>query len=863
MKEQDYMNIMGAIRGEYLEEAVSWDGAQRRRIRQIRKMTVSFGAVAASLAVVIGMIAYKANKEKIDTANSDTESSLVEDLEKQQNLFGGHGELHQISGTDGTICYDDDYVYEYDYKWSVRSGGKVIAVGEDEKPANLFMDGKNLFRLHDNKIFETDSFGKETELIDIAAWQFPMSVEADRIYGIQKLSDRLICVEYDTYGQFYTKLICDLQTKKAVEQTSSSYPILFPDTETGYYAVSEMAGIVVRYDLEADGSLTEKTVWESPQNYVGFYVLTVKDQKLYMSASKYDPAGSLSDNDPAYLLTVDLTNGTVTESEIADNSYVYAGTACYRGVMADGAYSIYKSAFDRKDEQRVFSVPVDQYFDTETYGMPELTMSLYESEDMLIVHLPKSVDTIPRPARHGEDGALVDLKTGKVLFYGVNYSLSTPEESSTAESVSTTAVSGTGSALTGTTVTGTGVTTAAGTTAAAKFTVENGYNICGGRGPLRWVCNDYWTDDESYYELGQTGGRFSAQHSADGLTRVKYLGSICRKTGCDHQNESCPLYHYNFEGQQTHPNSDIYEYVDKQIMMMRVGNELWMQRGRKSFRVDTATGDEELMFEITQIDGTAVSETGGNRLEVLGISPLPGAGKVYTGKYLVNCSVTYNGDLFTSNGNGTYGVHLLLVDIRNHTQKLITSLVAGDHGWDADSNGVQWETCRQDEETGDVFVIKNGGTLVRLDNSLNLIAEYEIPVAPDAYPDAIAWCIYDGKMWYQNMRDEWCSFEWDKKIAHVLKQNTGLLRDQATGHVPCAYCDGVFFAAKENAAGQTDVEVFRYDYANSMQIPLGNRGWLSCAEVSMFNGTFTGAVSDSENGTQFFEVNLAEWMPHN
>ena len=169
---------------------------------------------------------------------------------------------------------------------------------------------------------------------------------------------------------------------------------------------------------------------------------------------------------------------------------------------------------------------------------------------------------------------------------------------------------------------GTSMATAV-TAAAAKFTVADGSNICGGKGLLHWVGGDYWADDEYYYELGQIGGRFSAQHGANNLTSLKHLGSICKKNGCDHQNESCPLYHYNFEGQQTHPNSELYEYVDKQIMTMRVGNELWMQRGRQSFRVDTATGDETLMFEITQIDGTAVSETGGNRLEVLEITPLP------------------------------------------------------------------------------------------------------------------------------------------------------------------------------------------------------------------------------------------------
>ena len=161
-----------------------------------------------------------------------------------------------------------------------------------------------------------------------------------------------------------------------------------------------------------------------------------------------------------------------------------------------------------------------------------------------------------------------------------------------------------------------------------------------------------------------------------------------------------------------------------------------------------------------------------------------------------------------------------------------------------------------------MFLLRNGGTLVRFDNSMNLIAEYAIPVAADAYPDLIAWCIYDGQMWYLNMRDEWCSFEWDKKLAHVLKEDTGLMRDFATGHVRCAYYDGVFFATKENAAGQSNLEVFRYDYTNSTQIPLGAWCMLNCIEVSMNNGSFSGTVDDSENGTRLFEINIEAWMPH-
>ncbi|MBR3418159.1 MAG: hypothetical protein IKG82_05660, partial [Oscillospiraceae bacterium] len=450
MKEQDYMNIMGAIRGEYLEEAVSWDGSERRRIRQIRRMTVSFGAVAAALAVVVGMIAYKANRDKIDTANSDTESSTVEDIETTENLYGGHGALRQMTGNYGTACYDDENVYSGDAKWSVKSGGKVTYMSEDEIPDGLFMDGKHLLRLHDGRIFETDSFGRETELVDIASFQFPMQIEPERIVKLRKLGERLLCMDYDENAQYPTLLIADLSNKVVYQQDDPTCCTLFPDGDTSYYAFNSVTGTLVHYALK-NGSLTGEQLWDADEAYFACNAAAVQDGCLYLTAKKAENGSGNTDTLPERYLVVDLSSGQLrTDAVLAPDARSYIGTAFYTAEIKNGVFCVYRNAFTDTDPEGgkpVFSVPVDQYFDTERYGMPQMPdfLSIYESEEMMIVYLPMTSDGVPRPSKHGEDGAMIDLKTGKVLYFGENYNYSTPDDSSSsAEAVVTTAVSGGG-----------------------------------------------------------------------------------------------------------------------------------------------------------------------------------------------------------------------------------------------------------------------------------------------------------------------------------------------------------------------------------------------------------------------------------
>ncbi|MBP0971435.1 MAG: hypothetical protein J5753_05280 [Oscillospiraceae bacterium] len=806
MKEQDYMNIMGSIRGEYLEEAVAWDGAQRRRIRQIRRMTVSFGAVAAALAVVVGMIAYRANKDKIDTANSDKDSSVTEDLEKQRNLYGGHGELHQIRGMNGIICYDDDYVYEWSEKWSVRSGGKTIRMQDDEVPENLFKDGENLFRLHDGKIFETDSFGKETELIDIAAWQFPLTVEADRIHSVQKLSERLLCIGYDNNAQYEALLICDLQTKTAVQQYDPTFCTLFPDSETSYYAFSSMAGRLAKYELNADGSLTDTAVWDAGQVHYEYNAVVLKDQKLYLAVKQYQ----IGEADPATVperwMVADLNSGKLEDAEVSMNDRLYAGTAKIRMTTDADSFQVYRSTLDGRDEKQIFSVPFDQYFDTAAYGTPELPgyQSVYESDDMVIVYLPVTVNGAEKPAKHGEQAVMIDLHTGKALYYGEEYSLSTPDDSSIAEAISTTAVGGTGSinAENGTTVSGTtlngttvsGTVTTASKTNAAGFTVAEGSNIFGGSGYLYPQIGRFCTDGSGdLYEVMYNGTRLRPY--SDQSVMYVDAGTVCRKENCKHDDESCPLYHYNLNNARMNADG-----TPKDGVTVRLLDGSHVQRGTKVYTIDERTGAETQLFEIRQVNGSSFGDAD---LWINSITKI-GSADASAERYIVNASLSLG--VAGVNPDCTY---VLLVDAKRSTIKLIGQ--PGPEG--IDENNIAWSFIKQDYQDA-LYVLQGQDTLIRVDAVTGTMTSYPLGSGQEAQAHS-AWCVRDNKMWFLDRNSRWLCYDLSTKQTTVIKENVPL--QSAYDHCLNIGND-MFVGIRDSEDGYSRTLIFfRYDWKNSTE----------------------------------------------
>ena len=427
MKEQDYMNIMGAIRGEYLEEAVSWDGSERRRIRQIRRMTVSFGAVAAALAVVVGMIAYKANKDRIEIANSVPESSIVSTpdessqvpvIEQETNLFGGHGEVRQIQNTMGSMLYDDEYLYLGMSKVSLLQSGKYIPMDESAYPAGLMTDGRTLFRLHDGKLFETDSYGNETELMNLSDYQLP---ENSSFFGIKKLSSRMLVLQSSEENPQQT--VIDLQGKKALK-TDQVRSVMGAAGETGYYAMDDTDGSLYLVTLNNGTLKTENVlgpVYSQNEATCSIDSAKLDGGKLYMIARE------ITNDEGGYIkwhIVRDLATGKMVKTELPGNQNIYLGSALIRSAIEDGAFTVYRSNLDLSNETRILHLPVSDYIDVQTYGMPDVPLveTVTESPDLVRLVLPvtDSKGSLFRTL-HGEESVIIDLRTGKTVFTGPDY----------------------------------------------------------------------------------------------------------------------------------------------------------------------------------------------------------------------------------------------------------------------------------------------------------------------------------------------------------------------------------------------------------------------------------------------------------
>ena len=433
MKEQDYMNIMGAIRGEYLEEAVSWDGSERRRIRQIRRMTVSFGAVAAALAIVVGMIAYKANKDKIPVADSVPDSSMTDETEKTQNMFGGHGEISVFPGQAmGDFFRDDEYWYHNGEKWSVNSGGRTVPFDITEKVTGFFSDGKEMFRLHEDKIYALDSYGKETLLVDMSGWQ-DLRPDPENVFRIERLGSTLLFESLEDGAQFARKVAVNLNNGEAQEVPNPAVSSCYAIPEGGFYGFGSIVGTFRRYD--ADGQpVGEDALW-NPQDLGSLFNVYSDGRKLYAVWAADDHVSEYYDlaKAPKTYSVFDPETGVQNDYDLGVCECVLTQNMLYQIKLEEGLFNVYRSALDLTDKKLVYSIPVQELFDLEDEA--ELTMDmleLCEAGDTLVITLPyRPLISPPEhyPTHHGEEGVRIGLNTGRALYFGRNYGLGTDESS--------------------------------------------------------------------------------------------------------------------------------------------------------------------------------------------------------------------------------------------------------------------------------------------------------------------------------------------------------------------------------------------------------------------------------------------------
>ncbi|MBR6718052.1 MAG: hypothetical protein IKI77_06875 [Oscillospiraceae bacterium] len=436
MKEQDYMNIMSTIRAEYIEEAISWDGAERRRIRQIRRMTASFGAVAAAVAIVVGVVAYKEHTKKPDIATSEAESSIAEETEQTENIFGGQGELRIHSAVFGKIYFQDDaYWYHNGLRWS--AGGGISTYYEE--PAGFFADSTQMYRVHDDKIFTLDSFGKETLLVDASEWQ-DIRPETDQVLSVKKEGDSLL-FSLDTMSQYPEIVVVNLKTGEAQTLVDSSLSETFGGDADGFYAFNWDAGNF--YHFDPSGNITGNEPVFALADDQHLCSAAFADDTIYAIYQKYDEARH-DFNEQLYLVTCNLKTDQISmEKPLSAGCSVLSDQNCYRAAFEDGKFNVYKSPITLIEQNivRKYSVTADEIWELTGQALPNLIdLDITEPDDTMIMTFPEQMDNGELcVTKHGEEGVMIDTNTGKVLYFGRNYNAADAPETTAPETGSTTA----------------------------------------------------------------------------------------------------------------------------------------------------------------------------------------------------------------------------------------------------------------------------------------------------------------------------------------------------------------------------------------------------------------------------------------
>ena len=435
MKEQDYMNIMSTIRAEYIEEAISWDGAERRRIRQIRRMTASFGAVAAAVAIVVGVVAYKEHTKKPDIATSEAESSIAEETEQTENIFGGQGELRIHSGVFGKIYFQDDaYWYHNGLRWS--AGGGISTYYEE--PAGFFADSTQMYRVHDDKIFTLDSFGKETLLVDASEWQ-DIRPETDQVLSVKKEGDSLL-FSLDTMSQYPEIVVVNLKTGEAQTLVDPSLSETFGGDADGFYAFNWDAGNF--YHFDPSGNITGNEPVFALADDQHLCSAAFADDTIYAIYQKYDEARH-DFNEQLYLVACNLKTDQISmETPLSAGCSVLSDQNCYRAAFEDGKFNVYKSPITLIGQNvvRKFSVPADEIWELTGQALPNLIdLDIVETGDTMIMTFPEQMNNGELcVTKHGEEGVMIDTNTGKVLYFGRNYNAAdTPETTATTHETTT------------------------------------------------------------------------------------------------------------------------------------------------------------------------------------------------------------------------------------------------------------------------------------------------------------------------------------------------------------------------------------------------------------------------------------------
>ena len=368
MNEKDYMDTMRHIRKEYIDEAMKWNGAERRRNRIIRRMTIGIGSIAAAIAVTVGVIAYGARDKHMRTANSE----LLQDSE--QNFLGGYGEIKGYLGSGGmTVLCDRSRTYFqrnlYDVTAYSSGDNKIKFMAEN---CGVLTDGERLYKADGLSLSVIDSSGEKSDFFRLTeeCSGYALVQNSENLFqftNVKHLSGDYYAIAYDVpldSSTVYHTVIYDAKQKKLVT-TSALQDICAAPDGSGWYdhGITNVADSILLYRFSA------------PENYEAVYRREL-DQNTAETISDYTVSGGkicYTLNDPstsgfAYE-QYDMQTGetkSLFRSE-SDTRYFIGGDTLYE-VSFDGSEVVYaEMTLDGTGRKELFRAPSADLFPGESY----------------------------------------------------------------------------------------------------------------------------------------------------------------------------------------------------------------------------------------------------------------------------------------------------------------------------------------------------------------------------------------------------------------------------------------------------------------------------------------------------------------
>ena len=368
MKEKDYMETMQHIRREYIDEAMKWDGSERRRSRIIRRMTLGIGAIAAAIAVAVGVIAYGAKGRELRPANSE----LLQDSE--QNFLGGYGEIRGYLGSgDMTVLCDRSRTYfqrnPYDLTAYTDGGDKIEFMTEN---CGVLTDGERLYSADGLSLSVIDSRGAKSDFFTLTEdcpgyLLIQNSVSIFRFTAVQHLSGDYYAISYDApldSSAVYHTVIYDAQQKKTVTASSLQDICAAPDGSGWYdHGITNVADSILRYRFS------------DPKNYEAVYRREL-DQNTAETIGDYTVSGDKI----CYTLNGPSSSGFAYEQydmQTGETKTLFrseSDTRCFIGgdklyeVSFDGSAVVYaEMTLDGTGRKELFRAPSADLFPGESY----------------------------------------------------------------------------------------------------------------------------------------------------------------------------------------------------------------------------------------------------------------------------------------------------------------------------------------------------------------------------------------------------------------------------------------------------------------------------------------------------------------